>query len=207
MGMAEDLEMMLSKLVGEGYLKTNAIVEAFREIPRENFVSGSDAQFAYADYPLQIGHGQTISAPHMVAMMTELIEPKPSDRVLEIGSGSGYQAAVLAKLVDHVYSIEVVPDLAAVASANLQKIGIGNVDLLIGDGSKGHPPAAPYDKVIVTCATPEIFQAWKDQLAEGGIILAPVGGFYHQELILVRKKGDSFKEENHGGCIFVPLKR
>jgi protein-L-isoaspartate(D-aspartate) O-methyltransferase len=207
MGVAEDLEMLLSKLVGEGYLKTDSVVEAFREVPRENFVQGSDARFAYSDYPLQIGHGQTISAPHMVAIMTELLEPKPTDKVLEVGSGSGYQAAVLGKLVNQVYSVETVPELAALAEANLRKSGITNVSLLIGDGSRGHPPASPYDKIIVTCATPEIFQAWKDQLADGGIIIAPVGGFYHQELILLRRRGNSFEEERHGGCVFVPLKQ
>jgi protein-L-isoaspartate(D-aspartate) O-methyltransferase len=207
MGIVEDREMLISKLTGEGYLKSEGVIEAFREVPREEFVSASDRNFAYSDYPLQIGHGQTISAPHMVAIMTELLKPKKGDKVLEIGAGSGYQAAILSGLVNYVYSIEVEAELAMSAKNNLLKAGCKNVNVMVGDGSKGYPPAAPYDKIIVTCATPEIFQAWKEQVKEGGIILAPVGGFYHQELILLRKTKDGFEQEKHGGCIFVPLRQ
>lgn len=207
MGMAEDREMLLSKLIGEGHLRTDKIIEAFREVPRERFVQASDRGFAYADYPLQIGHGQTISAPHMVAIMTELLRPAKRDRVLEIGAGSGYQAAILSKLVRLVYTTEVVPDLAALARQNLAGSGFTNVQVMIADGSKGYQPAAPYDKVIVTCATPEIFQPWIEQVKEGGVILAPVGGFYHQDLILARKTKGSLQQERHGGCIFVPLRQ
>ena len=207
MGIPEDREMLLSKLTGEGHLKTERIIQAFREVPREQFIPASESGFAYSDYPLEIGHGQTISAPHMVAIMTELLKPRTTDKVLEIGAGSGYQAAILSKLVSQVYTTEVETDLAMLARNNLHKAGCANVQVIASDGSKGYPQAAPYDKVIVTCATPEIFQAWKDQVKEGGIILAPVGGFYHQDLFLVRKKKDGFEQEDHGGVIFVPLRQ
>ncbi len=205
MGINEDREMLISKLEGEGFLKSEKVILAFREVPREEFVLDSDKTYSYSDYPLQIGHGQTISAPHMVAIMTELLRAKESDNVLEIGSGSGYQAAILSRLVNHVHTVEVEADLALFARNNLQKAGCTNVDVTVGDGSKGYPPAAPYDKIIITCATPEIYQAWKDQLKDGGILIAPVGGFYHQDLILLRKSKGEYKQENHGGCVFVPL--
>lgn len=207
MGIPEDRETLLSKLIGEGYLKSEKVIEAFREVPREMFVQDSDTLNAYGDYPLRIGCGQTISAPHMVAIMTELMMPRKSDSVLEIGGGSGYQAGILSRLVSNVYTVELEPDLVQKAQINLQKAGCTNVAVFAGDGSKGYPQYAPYDKVIVTCATPEIFQAWKDQVKEGGIIIAPVGGFYHQDLVLLRKTKDGFKEESHGGCVFVPLRQ
>jgi protein-L-isoaspartate(D-aspartate) O-methyltransferase len=182
------------------------VMEAFREVPREMFVQESDALSAYGDYPLQIGCGQTISAPHMVAIMTELLRPRKTDRVLEIGSGSGYQAGILSKLVSAVYTVELEPGLVDLARNNLRRAGCPNVSVFVGDGRLGYPQQAPYDKIIVTCATPEIFRAWKDQLKAGGIIIAPVGGFYHQDLTLLRKTGSGFKKEIHGGCIFVPLR-
>ncbi len=207
MGIPEDREMLLSKLIGEGYLKTGKIIEAFREVPREMFVQEGDVPNAYGDYPLQIGCGQTISAPHMVAMMTELAKPRKTDKILEIGGGSGYHAAVMSRLVSKVYTVELEPDLAQNARINLQKAGCTNVDVFAGDGSRGYPQQAPYDKIIVTCATPEIFRSWKDQVKEGGIIIAPVGGFYRQDLMLLRKTRDGFSEEKHGGCVFVPLRQ
>lgn len=206
MSINEDREMLISKLVGEGYLKSENIIEAFRMVPREMFVQDGDTLSSYGDYPLQIGCGQTISAPHMVAIMTELLNPRKSDTVLEIGSGSGYQAAILSGLVKNVYTVELEPDLAQTATVNVQKVGCSNVSVFAGDGSHGYPQFAPYDKIIVTCATPDILQAWKDQVKEGGIIIAPVGGFYHQDLVLLKKTKDGFEEQKHGGCIFVPLR-
>jgi len=206
MGPQEDRERLISTLIDEGYLKSEKVIQAFRETPREGFISENDASFAYADYPLEIGHGQTISAPHMVAIMTELLKLRPRDNVLEIGAGSGYQAAILSRLVNRVYSIEVEGELAVFAKNNLERAGIRNVRVIMGDGGKGHLAGAPYDKIIVSCATPEIFQSWKDQLAVGGILIAPVGGFYRQELILLRKTKKGFKEEHHGECMFVPLR-
>lgn len=207
MGIPEDREMLLSSLEGEGRLRTPDIIEAFREVPREAFVRDSDTGSAYKDYPLPIGRSQTISAPHMVAEMTELLKPRRRDAVLEIGAGSGYQACILSRLVSSVHTIEIEPELAEAARKNLAKAGCGNVTVIEGDGSYGYPPAAPYDKIIVTCATPEIFQTWKDQLRPGGILIAPVGGYYHQDLLVLKKKSDGFEESVHGGCIFVPLRK
>jgi len=206
MAFEEQREALIGSLISEGHLKTDRVIAAFREVPRENFVPANEIQFAYSDYPLDIGFGQTISAPHMVAIMTELLKPKRTDRVLEIGSGSGYQAAILSRLVASVTTVELEAGLAAMASENLGRAGIRNVRIFVGDGSLGHPQSAPYDKIAVTCATPEIFQAWKDQVSDDGIILAPVGGFYRQELTLVGKKGGEFFEEDHGPVIFVPLR-
>lgn len=206
MGMNEDREMLISKLTGEGHLRSENIIEAFRMVPREMFVPEGDTASAYGDYPLQIGCGQTISAPHMVAIMTELLKPRKTDRVLEIGAGSGYQAAILAGLVRNVYTVELEPELAQNAAANIQKAGYGNVSIFVGDGCQGYPAFAPYDKIIVTCAAPEVLQAWKDQVKEGGLIIAPVGGFYHQDLVLLKRTKDGFEEERHGGCVFVPLR-
>jgi len=208
MGIAEDREMLLSKLSGAGYLRSQEVSEALRLVPREEFVNDSDRLLAYSDYPLEIGFGQTISAPHMVAMMTELLKPRKRDRVLEIGSGSGYQAAVLSLLASEVYTVEVEPDLALVAKENLQKAGRENVRVFVGDGSAGYPYFAPYDRIIVTCATERIYDSWKKQLKPGGIIVAPVGGFYMQTLVSLRKKRDGvFERDEHGNCRFVPLRR
>jgi protein-L-isoaspartate(D-aspartate) O-methyltransferase len=206
MGVNEDREMLISKLTGEGHLRSENIIEAFRRVPREMFVPEGDTDSAYGDYPLQIGCGQTISAPHMVAIMTELLKPRKTDMVLEIGAGSGYQAAILSQLVQNVYTVELEPELAQNAVANIQKAGCSNVSIFVGDGCQGYPAFAPFDKIIVTCAAPEILQTWKDQVKERGLIIAPVGGFYHQDLVLLKRTKDGFEEERHGGCIFVPLR-
>jgi len=193
-------------LVDQGILKTSRIIEAFKTVPRELFVPEKYRKSAYSDEPLPIGFNQTISAPHMVAMMTELLEPKKTDKVLEVGAGSGYQAAVLSRLVRKVYTIELEPDLVKFASRNIRKAGIKNVRIMQGDGSKGYPKEAPYDKVIVTCACPEIPDALVEQLKEGGIILAPVGGGWSQELIKGVKRKGRLETKNCGGCVFVPLR-
>lgn len=206
MGIEEDKVALLTKLVSEGYLKSGKVVDAFREVRRELFVPESQSMLAYRDYPLDIGSGQTISAPHMSATMTELLRPAKKDRVLEIGSGSGYQACILARLAGTVTTVEIDPDLAAFAQENLVKSGCSNARVVLGDGSVGYPQLAPYDRIIVTCAVPEIFGALKEQLADGGILVAPVGGFYRQELTVVRRRGGEFSEETHGACVFVPMK-
>jgi protein-L-isoaspartate(D-aspartate) O-methyltransferase len=200
-------DILIKNLVEQGYLKTRRVISVFEKVQREDFVMQRDRAFAYADYPLSILAGQTISAPHMVAIMTELLEAKAKDKVLEIGAGSGYQAAILSKLVRKVYSIEVDPELVAFARENLAKAKIRNVEVIQGDGSEGHKKAKPYDKIIVTCATPEIFGSWVSQLKMGGILIAPVGGGFHQELIRMRKTKKGLEKENHGGCAFVPLRR
>lgn len=200
-------EKLVEGLESQGLLKTPGIIEAFRKTPRHLFVREGEVKFAYSDLPLPIGYGQTISAPHMVAIMTELLEPAKSDRVLEIGSGSGWQAAILSKLVKEVWTIEFDPYLAEFARANLKKLGIRNVKVMRGDGWLGHPQKAPYDKVIATCAVPGISPHWIKQLKEGGIMMAPVGGPWLQELVLARKIRGKLRTENHGGCVFVPLRR
>ncbi len=200
-------EGMVIKLVKDGYLDSKRIIKVFMDTPRHLFVREEDEKSAYADYPLPIPAGQTISAPHMVAMMTELLEPKAKDKVLEIGAGSGYQAAILSKLVKKVYSIEVDPELVSFAKQNLKRAGIKNVEVVRGDGSRGYEKAKPYDKIIVTCATPEIFGSWIKQLKTNGILLAPVGGGFYQELIRIRKTKKELERKNFGGCAFVPLRR
>jgi protein-L-isoaspartate(D-aspartate) O-methyltransferase len=206
MGIEEDKIELLTKLVHEGYLKTDKVIDAFREVRRELFVPESQSLFAYKDYPLDIGRGQTISAPHMSAMMTELLRPAKKDSVLEIGTGSGYQACILSRLAGTVTTVEIDPDLALAAQENLKKTGCGNARVVLGDGSSGYPQLAPYDRIIVTCAVPEILASWKNQLKDGGILIAPVGGFYRQELTVVRRRGSEFTEEGHGACVFVPLR-
>ncbi len=200
-------ERMVVELVKQGYLRSKKIIKVFNETPRHFFVREEDRNFAYADYPVPILAGQTISAPHMVAIMTELSETNPKDKVLEIGAGSGYQAAILSKLVKKIYSIEVDPELVTFAKQNLGKARIKNVEVVQGEGSKGYEKAKPYDKVIVTCATPEIFDSWTSQLKMNGILLAPVGGGFYQELLKIRKTKKGLEKKNHGGCAFVPLRR
>lgn len=208
--MRSELESRKERLVSElrvgGYLKSEPVVKAFREIPREEFVLPEYREHAYADQPLSIGYGQTISAPHMVAVMTELLEPKNSDIVLEVGSGSGYQAAVLSKLVKRIYAVELEKGLVEFAKGNLERAGIKNVELIVGDGSKGLSKHAPFDKIIVTCGVPEIPVPLIKQLREGGILVAPVGGYYMQTLTVGIKKKGRLEEEKYFGCIFVPLR-
>ena len=200
-------ENLISKLIGEGYLKSERVIKAFRDVPREEFVPEKYRNLAYDDCPLEIGHDQTISAPHMVAIMTELLKPRKTDKVLEIGAGSGYQVAVLSRLVKYVYTIELETELVLFARNNLERTGCTNVKVIVGDGSEGYAPAAPYDKIIVTCATPGLYKAWRDQLKENGIIIAPVGDVYRQDLVLLEKTKDGFRKESHGGCRFVPLRQ
>lgn len=198
---------LIERLISEGLLKSPRIIKAFREIPRHLFVRERDVKFAYSDYPLPIGYGQTISAPHMVAIMTELLEPGKSEKFLEIGSGSGWQAAILSRLVRKVWTIEFDPYLAEFARRNLERAGVKNVEVIKGDGWLGYPKKAPYDKTIATCAVPGISRHWIEQLKDKGIIIAPVGGSWFQELTVGRKARGKLKTENHGGCAFVPLRR
>jgi protein-L-isoaspartate(D-aspartate) O-methyltransferase len=203
----EKRENMVTGLVAQGLLKSKSVIKAFLETPRHLFVGEENDRFAYADYPMPIQSGQTISAPHMVAMMTELTEPKAKDKVLEIGAGSGYQAAILSKLVKKVYTTEVDASLVSFARENLKKAGVKNVEVIAGDGSKGYPKAKPYDKIIVTCATPEIFDSWIKQLKTGGLLIAPVGSGFYQELFRIKKTRQGLEKANFGGVAFVPLRR
>ena len=197
---------LIEQLKREGYLKSERVIKAFESVPREDFVPEECRAHAYDDEPLPLFAGQTISAPSMIAVMLELLELKPGDRVLEVGAGSGYNAALLSKLVKEVCAIELDPGLADFARDNLRRAGIKNVKVMQGDGSMGYGKASPYDKIIITCACPEIPEPLIRQLKEGGRVVAPVGGGWRQELVLGIKKGDRLRTRDCGGCIFVPLR-
>ena len=184
---------------------SDLVLDAMRRVPRHLFVPENERGNAYADYPLPIGCGQTISAPHMVAIMCDLLDIQDGMKVLEIGAGSGYHAAVMGILAGsgHVYAVEVIESLALFARDNLEKAGITNVTVLVEDGSLGLPRFAPYDRISVAAASPDILEPLTDQLKIGGKLIIPVGRFF-QELYLVTKI-DGLKKEAKGGVVFVPL--
>ncbi len=186
-------------------IKDERVLQAFLKVPRHKFVRPQDIWHAYEDYPLAIGYGQTISQPYMVAIMTELLELKGDERVLEIGTGSGYQAAILAELAKEVFTIERIPELAQRAERVLRELGYTNVKVFVGDGSKGLPEYAPYDAIIVTAAAPQPPKPLLEQLKDGGRLVVPVGTRKLQDLLRITRVGNDFKTENFGPCLFVPL--
>lgn len=203
-------QALVESLVEEGVIRSKIVKEAMLKVPREEFVPIHLRHYAYEDTPLPIGYGQTISAPHMVALMCEEAQLAPGMRVLEIGTGSGYHAAVIAEIVGPkgaVYSIERLAELSSFARRNLARTGyLDRVTLIIGDGSMGYPPAAPYDRIIVTAAAPEVPPPLIDQLARNGIMVIPVGDRFNQILYVVRKKSDgSIEYRTVTPCLFVPL--
>jgi protein-L-isoaspartate(D-aspartate) O-methyltransferase len=169
------------------------------------FVPGQAANHAYEDSPLSIGRGQTISQPYMVALMTEALGPEPGDRVLEVGTGSGYQTAVLAELVREVFSIERIPELGERAEALLSRLGYENVTIRTGDGSGGWIEKAPFDGIVVTAAAPVTPDPLVEQLGEGGRLVIPIGSAHHQTLYTVKKERGQIRKEEGTGCVFVPL--
>ena len=181
------------------------VLAAMATVPRHELVPAEMRRHAYADSPLPIGHGQTISQPFIVAFMTEQLQPKPTDRVLEIGTGSGYQAAVLSTLVAEVYSIEIVDPLARRAEADLRRLGYKNVKVKAGDGYQGWAEAAPFDAIIVTCAPEQIPQPLINQLKDGGRMMIPVGDSYDQNLHLLEKKGTNVHRRAVLPVRFVPM--
>lgn len=204
--MADELRDRLIDMIElEGSVRDRRVLQAMRKVPRHRFVPGMSLQAAYLDTPLPIGHGQTISQPTVVGMMTEALALKGGERVLEIGTGSGYQAAILSLLAAEVYSIELVEPLANEARARLQELGY-RVQVRAGDGYAGWPDKAPFDRIVVTAAPPQVPKALTDQLAEGGILVLPVGPrFAFQELVRIRKVKGKLERESLGAVIFVPM--
>ena len=203
---AESKRMIREQLVGAGRNITNARVLAVMEkVPRHEFVPEQDRNRAYEDRALPIGYDQTISQPYIVAFMTEQLDPQPTDRVLEIGTGSGYQAAVLAQLVAEVYTIEIIEPLAQRAEADLKRLGYTNIHVRAGDGCQGWPEAALFDAIIVTCAPEQVPQPLVEQLRDGGRMIIPVGPIGDQELVLLRKQGEQLEQRAVLPVRFVPM--
>ncbi|HEX6791557.1 MAG TPA: protein-L-isoaspartate(D-aspartate) O-methyltransferase [Candidatus Krumholzibacteria bacterium] len=196
-------DMVRSQIQARGVTDAR-VLQAMCDVKRHLFVPGESAEDAYEDYPLPIGEGQTISQPYIVALMSELLELDDDDRVLEIGTGSGYQAAILARLAHEVYSMEIVPSLGEAAAKRLDLLGYENVQVKIGDGYKGWPEHAPYDAIMVTAAPPEVPQALVDQLADGGRMVVPVGTNY-QELLLITKHDGDVARKVITAVRFVPM--
>ncbi len=195
------------RVIMESYqpVKDPLVLNAMRTVQRHEFVPNEYVSRAYEDTPLPIDCDQTISQPWIVAKMTELLKPSKGMVILEIGTGSGYQAAILAEIVDKVYTIERIPKLAENAERRLKKLGYNNVIVRIGDGSVGWPEMSPFDGIIVTAGAPDIPNSLKEQLKEGGRLVIPVGNLDIQELCFIVKEGDNFKIFKHSGCRFVPL--
>jgi len=203
-------EELIERLVRWGYLTKPEIIEAFRKVPRHEFVPANLGDYAYADQPLPIGHGQTISAPSMIAIMLDSLELRPGQKVLEIGAGSGYNAALIAEIVGpkgKVFTIERIAELAEFGRTNLQKTGYGWVQVVVGDGTRGYKKGAPWDRILVTACSPEIPHLLVEQLKVGGKLAAPVGQHYmFQTWLVVDKRSEKeINTRERGGCSFVPL--
>ena len=196
--------MVEGQLRGRG-IGDEPVLAAMGKVPREQFIPEHRRRFAYDDSALSIGDGQTISQPYMVAKMLELLACRPEHRVLEVGAGSGYQAALLGELAAEVYAIEIIKTLAERARQVLSCLGYENVSIVVGDGTLGYPKAAAYDRIIVAAAAPEIPPPLAEQLAEGGRLVAPVGSRGVQTCILAEKEDGELLIEKSIGCVFVPL--
>ena len=206
MSFEEDRRRMVERdLAGRG-IKDVRVLDAMARIPREDYVWDVDRDEAYVDHPLRIGSGQTISQPYMVALMTEELALTGDEKVLEIGSGSGYQTAVLAELAAEVHTVERIRELADYAAERLRDHGYGNIRTHVADGTLGLPEEAPFDRIIVTAGAPEVPDALKDQLGDGGRLVIPVGPGSGQTLLTVTREGDSFRTKRGIPCIFVRLR-
>ncbi len=201
---AQRVEMIEKQLRRRG-ISDAAVLAAMTAVPRHEFVAEELRLHAYDDLPLPIGGGQTISQPYIVAAMTAALHLQPGDRVLEIGTGCGYQAAVLSRLAREVFTIERRPELASAASAKLVRLGYPNAHVHCGDGTLGLPELSPFDAILVAAAAPAVPKPLLAQLADGGRMILPVGNAEHQELRLIEKRGDAFPTKMLEGCRFVPL--
>ncbi|RMG72045.1 MAG: protein-L-isoaspartate(D-aspartate) O-methyltransferase [Nitrospirae bacterium] len=197
-------DMVNNQLVARG-ISDRRVLDAMLRVPRHLFVREQDLYRAYDDMALPIGEGQTISQPYMVAKMTELLELKGDEKVLEVGTGSGYQAAVLSELAKEVFTIERVSSLAVRAEEILKSLGYRNVQVIVGDGTLGLLEQAPFDRIIVTASAPDVPEPLKEQLAEGGILVMPVGSRFSQELVKLKRTKGTFQTEYSTLCVFVPL--
>jgi len=197
---------MVEAQIARRGVRDDRVLAAMREVPRERFVAPEMAEFAYNDSPISIGEGQTISQPYIVAAMIEAAEVRPGDRVLEVGAGSGYAAAVLARLAARVYAIERHEALGKSARNRLDALGYRNIEMRIGDGTKGWPDAAPFDAILVAAGGPEVPAALKEQLAIGGRLVMPVGGQGGQTLCKITRSNETeFTKDELGSVAFVPL--
>jgi protein-L-isoaspartate(D-aspartate) O-methyltransferase len=203
--LTEARERMVAEQLEQRGISDQRVLEAMRAVPRDRFVPAEFADHAYDDGPLPIGSEQTISQPYMVALMSEVAMLKGSERVLEVGTGSGYQTAILARLAAEVYSIEFIDGLHDRARAILNAMGLTNVHLASGDGSEGYPAAAPYDAIIVTAAMPGIARPLLDQLAPAGRLIAPIGEDELQTLVRISRNDGAWREEYFGECRFVRM--
>jgi protein-L-isoaspartate(D-aspartate) O-methyltransferase len=201
---AEPRTRMVREQIASRGIDDPRLLEAMRKVPRHELVPERYRDYAYADHPLPIGKGQTISQPYIVAYMTDQLQLEGDEKVLEVGTGSGYQAAVLSELCDEVFSIEIVPSLARRAATDLERLGCENVHVLEGDGYRGLPEQAPFDAIIVTAAPEHIPQPLIDQLKVGGRMILPVGDYY-QELVLVTRDAEGVHETRKLGVRFVPM--
>lgn len=202
------VDALVDRLKRRGYVRTGAVEEALRHVPRDAFVETAGPNEAYRDAPLPIGRGQTISAPHMVAIMLEALDLEPGQKVLEVGTGSGYHAALIGAIVGpegQVVTLEYETELADRAGAALKNVGATNVQVVQGDGGEGWPQEAPYDRINVTCAAPGIPQPLADQTKVGGLILIPIGR-HPSALVRAKRTDDGWEREDLGPCAFVPLR-
>ena len=196
---------MVERQIAVRGVRDPRVLEALREVPRHLFVPDEQKPHAYEDRALPIANGQTISQPYMVAIMTELLAPEPHYCVLEIGTGSGYQTAVLSRLSKRVVTIERHPELARMAGQVFAVLGLENVDIRVGDGTEGLPEEAPFDRILVTAGAPAIPESLKAQLADGGRLVLPVGPSGYQHLTVIDRFGNSFEQQEREACVFVPL--
>jgi protein-L-isoaspartate(D-aspartate) O-methyltransferase len=198
-------KMMVARQLEPRGITDRRVLQAFLDVPRDEFIPGVDLTEAYGDHPLPIGNGQTISQPYMVAVMTQCLGLTGKEKILEIGTGSGYQAAILSLLADTVYSVERIEPIVRRTEEILRRNNHLNIKIKVGDGTLGWPEYAPYDGIIVTAGSPGIPSPLIEQLAEGGRLVIPAGSGYSQRLLVLTRRGDEIIQRDEGGCVFVPL--